>query len=132
MNRSSSSLRDRISTGLMLVAALAAVYAFVTAIGVALQAGPATQQVEWWRALGFLMFASIFVLLAFWPRRYPYLFELVILNKLILTIVEIFLIANNAENAASAAVADAVLVALLVAAYILSRRPKSLEQQGGR
>lgn len=121
MNPSNSLTRDRISTGLMLLAALGAAYAFVTAIGVASAAGPATQQVEWWRALGFSMFTAIFILLAFWPRRYPFLWELVILNKAALTVVEVLLINNNAENAASTATADGILVAVIIAAYLFSR-----------
>jgi hypothetical protein len=65
------------------------------------------------------MFTGIFVLLAFWPRRYPGLWELVILNKAALTIVEALLIRNNATNALSAAVADGILTIVLIAAYIL-------------
>jgi hypothetical protein len=65
----------------MLLSALGALYAFVTAIGATIAAGPATQQVEAWRALGYLMFAALFVLLGCWPRRYPYLWEVVIVNK---------------------------------------------------
>ncbi len=76
-----SVLRDRIALGLMLVSALGALYALATAIGATSAAGPATQQVEAWRALGYLMFAAIFVLLGLWPRRYPYLWEVVIVNK---------------------------------------------------
>lgn len=68
-----------------------------------------------------MMFAAIFVLLAFWPRRYPFLWELVILNKTILTAVGVYLARSSVENAAPAAAADAVLVVLLVAAYLLSR-----------
>ena len=123
-----SPIRDRIATVLMLIAALGAAFAFVTAVGAASSAGPATQQVEWWRAIGFLMFVAIFVLLAFWPRRYPFLWELVIFNKAVLTVIEIFLIRNNAENAATSAAADAVLVVLIIAAFILSRGYKSWKQ----
>lgn len=123
-----SPTRDRIAAVLMLIAALGAGYAFVTAAGAAANAGPATQQVEWWRAIGFLMFAAIFVLLAFWPRRYPFLWELVIFNKAVLTVIEIFLIRNNAENAATSAAADAALVVLIMAAFILSRGYKSWKQ----
>ena len=118
---SNTSARDWIAVVVMILAALGAFYAFVTAVGTAVQAGPATQQVEWWRALGFMMFTAIFVLLAFWPRRYPFLWELVILNKTILTVVEVYLARSSVENAASAAAADAILVVLLVAAYLLSR-----------
>ncbi len=116
-----SSTQDRIATGLLLLAALGAGYACIAAIGAATTASPATQQVEWWRVFGLLMFTGIFVLLAFWPRRHPGLWELVILNKAALTIVEALLIRNSATNAMSAAVADGILTIVLIAAYILSR-----------
>ena len=116
-----SVLRDRIALGLMLLSALGALYAFVTAIGATSAAGPATQQVEAWRALGYLMFAAIFVLLGLWPLRYPYLWEVVIVNKAALTVVEIVLIGKGAADAQSTALADGILTVLLVAAYLLSR-----------
>jgi hypothetical protein len=117
----SSKRNDRIAAGLMLLAAAGAAYAFVTSIGVAVAAGPATQQVEWWRAFGFLMFTGIFVLLAFGPRRYPGLWELVILDKIALTITEVVLTGNQVANAASSALADGILVVILIAAYLLGR-----------
>ena len=114
-------IRDRIATGIMLMAALGAFYAMVSGVGVATAAGPDTQQVEWWRVFGFLMFTGVFVMLAIGPRRYPGLWELVILDKVALTIAEILLIGKNAANAMNTAVADGILVILLIAAYLLSR-----------
>lgn len=119
MNASITPIRDRIGMGLMLLAALGALFAFANAVVWSTQAGPATQQVEWWRAVSFLMFVSVFVLLAFGPRRYPFLWELVILNKAILTVVELILIRGGAANALSSAVVDAALVFILIAAYVL-------------
>jgi cell division protein FtsW (lipid II flippase) len=113
--------RDKIAMVLMLVAALGALFSFITAVGTASSAGPDTQQVEWWRALGYLFFAFLFTLLAFWPRRYPFLWEIIILNKAVLTIVMIMLIQNNAANAATAAVADGILTIILLAAYLLGK-----------
>jgi hypothetical protein len=112
---------DRIAVGLMLLAAAGAAYAFVTSIGVAVAAGPATQQVEWWRTFGYLMFTGVFVLLAFGPRRYPGLWELVILDKIALTITEVLLTRDQVANAASSALADGILVVILIAAYLLGR-----------
>jgi len=104
----------------MLIAAVGALYAFVTAVSEAAQAAPATQQIETWRALGFAFFTGVFVLLGVWPRRYPGLWELAILDKGVLTIVEAFVI-RGAKDAQSAAVADAILTVVLVAAYVLGR-----------
>jgi uncharacterized transporter YbjL len=119
--RRASTIRDRIATILMLVSALGALFAFITAIGAVQTAGPATQQVETWRLFGFLMFAGVFVLLGIWPRRLPGLWELTIANKVGLTLVEALLIRTNAVGAQFAAISDAILCVFLVAAYLLSR-----------
>ena len=119
--RAAPTLRDRIATVLMLVSALGALYAFITAIGAVQTAGPATQQVESWRMFGFLMFAGVFILLGVWPRRLPGLWELTIANKVGLTIAEALLIRNNAAGAQFTAISDGILSAFLVAAYLLSR-----------
>lgn len=124
-NVEKSSSREQIATYLMLVAALGALYAFVTNIAIAAASSPQTQQVEWWRVFGFLMFAGLFVMLAFWPRRYPGLWELLILDKAALTVVEITLIGNNAADAVITAESDAILTILLVVAYVLSRGYRS-------
>lgn len=117
--------------GLMLVAALGAGYSFVAAIGAASAAGSDTQQVEWWRVLGFLMFTGLFLLLAFWPRRYPGLWELVIVDKAVLTIIEASLIRNQAVNALSSAIADGILTVVLIAAYFLSQGYSSWRRKHG-
>jgi hypothetical protein len=119
--RAASPTRDRIATVLMLLSALGALYAFITAIGAVQTAGPATQQVETWRLFGFLMFAGVFVLLGLWPRRLPGLWELTIFCKVGLTIAEALLIPSNAVGAQFAALADGILSVFLVAAYLLSR-----------
>ncbi|MGE5334319.1 MAG: hypothetical protein ACM3N4_06425 [Nitrososphaerota archaeon] len=119
--RVGADVRDRIATVLMLVSALGALYAFITAIGAVQAAGPATQQVETWRMFGFLMFVGVFVLLGVWPRRLPGLWELTIADKVGLTVVEVLLIGNHADGAQFAAISDGILCAFLIAAYLLSR-----------
>lgn len=116
-----SRIRDQIATGLMLVCALAAGYAFVTAIPAAQEAGPEVQQVETWRVFGYAFFACVFILLAVWPRRYPGLWEVLIINKAALTIAQWVLSGQGAEGAALGAISDLVLTVLLIAAYLLSR-----------
>ncbi|MGH2344086.1 MAG: hypothetical protein ACRDG4_02595 [Chloroflexota bacterium] len=117
----SRAIRDRGASILMIVSAIGALYALASAIGTVTSAGAATQQVEVWRMFGFAMFAGVFVLLAVWPRRYPGLWELVIINKAALTVAEVVLISNDATNAQSAAIADGILTVFLLAAYVLSR-----------
>ncbi|MCE1252180.1 MAG: hypothetical protein LWX83_01390 [Anaerolineae bacterium] len=118
-------VNDRISLGLMMLAALGAAYAFVSAIGVALTAGPETQQVEWWRAFGFLLFTVLFIMLAIKPRAYPGLWELIILDKAGLTVVEFWLISNDVVNAQSTAIVDGVLTVIILAAYLLAQGYRS-------
>ena len=117
----SSSSRDRIAKILMLASAAAALFALVMGIDLAMGSGPDTQQVEWWRVTGYAMFVGVFVLLAFSPRRYPGLWELVIVDKAALTVIEVFLITNNAANAATTAAADGSLTVIVIAAYLLGR-----------
>jgi hypothetical protein len=116
----SARLRDRLALGLMLLSALGALYGFVSSVGTVTGASLATQQVEAWRMIGFLMFSGVFVLLGLWPRRYPYLWELTIANKVALTLVQLILI-SRATNAMADGVVDAVVSVFLILAYILSR-----------
>ena len=68
--RTVATRRDRVATGLMLLAAIGAFISFVTSITSVATASPATQVVEIWRMYGFVIFTGLYVLLAFWPRRY--------------------------------------------------------------
>ena len=52
--------RDRVATGLMLLAAIGAFISFVTSINSVATASPATQVVEIWRMYGFLVFTGLY------------------------------------------------------------------------
>lgn len=123
--RSGSLTCDRIAALLIILAALGAVYGAVTGAAAAGAAGAETKLVEWWRVTGLLMFAGIFVLLAIGPRKYPGLWELVIFNKLILTVIESNLIGQNAANAQFSAVVDGILIAVILTAYFISQGYRS-------
>ena len=84
--------RDRVATGLMLLAAIGAFISFVTSINSVATASPATQVVESWHMYGFVVFTGLYVLLAFWPRRYPGIWELSILDKAALGITGLVLL----------------------------------------
>jgi hypothetical protein len=86
----------------------------------AVTAGPATQVVEIWRAYGYLVFAGLFVLLAFWPRRYPSVWERAICHKVALTISAPTLIAG-AVGAGTIVVADGLVAVFLIVSYVLAR-----------
>jgi hypothetical protein len=126
-------VRDRIALALMLLTALGAFYGFVASIGTVRQASAATQQVEAWRMIGFLMFSAVFVLLGVWPRRYPLLWEFTILNKLAITALQLLVI-PRAINALTDGAIDAIVTALLLVAYALVRgyEPALQLLRGGR
>lgn len=78
---------ERTGRALMALAAMAAAIASLSSIGTVADAGPETRMVETWRMAGLATFAGLFALLAYRPMHYAGLWELVILNKLILTVV---------------------------------------------
>ena len=106
------------ATGILVLAALGALSAFVVAVSAVRAAGPETLVVESWRMFGFLVFAGVFLLLAYRPRQYPGIWELVIFHK---AAVASFLavVGSEAIDGTSAAIADGVLAIALVVAYLL-------------
>lgn len=109
---------------LMGVAALGALVAAFGAIESVADADAATVMVETWRLYGFLTFAGLFVLLGWRPRSYRWLWEIVILNKLLLTITAGAYAAGvlgpgEVDGAAIAVVSDGILTAILLVAYVL-------------
>jgi hypothetical protein len=76
--------------------------------------------VEIWRFAGFVLFSGLFALLAYRPLHYAGVWELVIVNKLALTIVALTY-ASDADGAGEVALVDGVLTGVLFAAYLLSR-----------
>ncbi len=73
--------RDRAARVLLLLAALGALFSFGDAVGTTMVADPETRVTGSWRMYGYLVFAGLFVLLAFRPRRSPGVWELVIFHK---------------------------------------------------
>jgi hypothetical protein len=115
-----SRARDRIAMILLLLSAVGALFSFFGSIGPALSASPETQVVEIWRAYGYLVFAGLFVLLAFWPRRYPGVWELAIFHKVALTISAMTLI-SGATDTGTIILADGLVSVFLIVSYMLAR-----------
>jgi hypothetical protein len=113
-------IRDRVAQVLLVLAAVGAVFAVIGAIDAVANATPATRMVETWRLLGFGVFAGMFLLLAYRPRRYAGIWELAILNKLGLTLAALTYGAQ-VDGARTALVADGTITLMLLAAYVLSR-----------
>jgi hypothetical protein len=106
---------------LLLLAAAGALYSCLAAFSSIALASPALQMVESWRMYGFLVFGGLFVLLAFWPRHYPGIWELVIFHKAAMAITAATLIASGAPGAQTIALVDGTLAAITLAAYILTK-----------
>ncbi len=113
--------RDRTATVLMLLAAVGACVAFVSSISTVAAAGPATQVVEIWRMYGYIVFTGLYVLLAFWPRRYPGVWELAILDKAALGVTGLVLLGRGVADAQTILVFDGSLAVITLIAYILAK-----------
>ncbi|GII56565.1 hypothetical protein Pth03_49540 [Planotetraspora thailandica] len=116
----SARIRDLIARVLLLLAAVGALAAVATAVGVVADAGPATRMVETWRMLGFGVFTGVFLLLAYRPRLYAGIWELAVLNKLGLTLAALSF-GSGTDGAGEALIADGAVTLILLAAYVLSR-----------
>ena len=113
--------RDRVATGLMLLATLGAFFSFVTSINTIATSSPSTQVVEIWRMYGFLVFTGLYVLLAFWPRRSAGIWELVILDKVALGITGLVLLGRGVADAQTILIFDGSLAVITFVAYLLAK-----------
>src|SRR5574342_38814 len=92
--------QDRLGRGLMWLAGLGALSAFVSGMAAVNNATTETIWVETWRLFGFLVFTGMFVLLALRPRNSPGVWELVFFHKAAMAISALFL--SGAQGAAMA------------------------------
>lgn len=121
VTRSVSPWRDRLATGIMLIAAVGALISFIGSINSIAIASPATQVVEVWRMYGFVVFTGLYILLAFWPRRYPGVWELAILDKAALAITGLMLLGRGVADAQTILIFDGSLAVLTLIAYVLAK-----------
>ena len=113
-------MRDRIARIILGVCAAGALMATISmAVSVADADGP-LQPTETWQLAGLPVFAGLFVILAVGPRRTAGLWELVIANKLALVTAGATYLSGE-QGASEFVVVDGTLVALLIAAYVLTR-----------
>ncbi|GAA4940704.1 hypothetical protein EV188_112187 [Actinomycetospora succinea] len=110
---------DRIGRGLLLLAAVSSVAAFVGGLATMAAAPPDRPVVEGWRTFGFLVFTGLWVLLALRPRTSPGLWELVFLHKIAMVVLTLAVL--DVPEAATALVVDATLVVVTAIAYVLTR-----------
>lgn len=111
--------RDRLGRGLMWLAAFGALSAFASSLAAVQRAGPDSVWLETWRMFGFVVFAGLFALVAWRPRRIPGVWELTFGHKLAMAVAAILL--APAPEARAAGLVDAVLAGLIAVAYISTR-----------
>lgn len=119
-------MRGRVVRVLMGLPSASALAAAATAIGAVADAEPSALMVETWRMYGFVVFAALFALLAWRPLHYRWLWEIVIVNKLLLAVTAGgyatgVIGPGDVEDATAVFVADSVIVAVVVSAYLVCR-----------
>ena len=65
--------------------------------------------------------AMVLLLLAFFPRRYPGIWELAILNKAALAVTGLILLGHDIQDASTILFSDGTLALIIALAYILTR-----------
>ncbi|MEI4270489.1 hypothetical protein TEK04_02025 [Klenkia sp. LSe6-5] len=75
--------------------------------------------VQGWRTFGFLVFFSLWVMVAVWPRRTPGAWELIFVHKVAITVFALTL--GGAPEARETALIDGWLVLSGAVAYVLAR-----------
>ncbi len=112
--------RDRVTLGLMVLAAIAVLGLITTAIPALGASGPALDaRME--AGLGAVFFAALFVLLGLRPRSYPVVFELAILHRVGLGAFGLVTAISGAMGALVPALADVAITVLIAAAYVFGR-----------
>ena len=108
------------------LAAAGALAAAISAFTTITEARPSALMPGTWRFYGFLVFAALFALLNWRPRHYRWLWEIVILNKLLLAVTAGgyatgVIGPGEVDGAMAAFVADGVLAAAILTAYVFGR-----------
>jgi hypothetical protein len=111
--------QDVLGRSLTALAALGALFAFISGFSSAHMVSPDRLWVELWRLVGFLLFAAIFVLLTLRPRRSAGLWELGFFHKASMAVISLFI--PTAAEASMAGMIDGILAMMLLAAYFLTR-----------
>lgn len=114
--------RIRAAQALLWLAAVAAAVAAIMALASLGAANDDIKVVQTWRAYGLVVFAGLFALLALYPHAYRGVWELVLFHKLALTLTALaYLAQGGIPGTSTIIVSDGILVAVLVAAYVLCR-----------
>ncbi|MBQ2263686.1 MAG: hypothetical protein II336_20270 [Loktanella sp.] len=118
--------RDKTARYLMIALSVATLGAFANAAAEFGSLPPDRLIVGTWQILGFAVFAGLFALLAIWPRRMPGLWELILLHKVGVTLMNIGFIETvsgpmPSDNPTAVVMIDGTLVAITLLAYVLAQ-----------
>ena len=116
-----SELRVRMARGLLLVSGSGALASLTSAIPHATDANGATAVMAWHDLLSFPVYAGLFALLAWRPRGYPGVWELLIVQKAAMAVITTGLARRAATDATLTASVDGGLALVLIVAYVLAR-----------
>ncbi len=108
-------MRDVIAKVVMIML----VYIAVAGLFSPLPAPPELAYTVGWRRMASLVFAGLFLLLAYKPRRYPGVWELCLFHRAALALYAAYLTAGG-QNERPAIAINAIILALLLIAYILT------------
>ncbi len=110
--------RDRLARLLMALNAALALVAGVLGAGAALAAPEGQIIVEWWRALGFLVFSALWLVVALRPRGAPGAWEVILVHKTAMVVVAGL---TGAVGAGEVIAVDGYLAVSTLGAYLACR-----------
>ena len=114
-------LYARISLGLMAVLAAGALFAFARQLGAMDGYEGPRAAVEAWRLLAYPVFAALFLMLGFFPRRMPGLWEAVFLHKAGMALLLLLVFKDAGDDRMLMIATDFTLAGVLAAGYLLTR-----------
>ncbi|MFJ1767485.1 hypothetical protein ACIOD2_44665 [Amycolatopsis sp. NPDC088138] len=117
--RTTTSRRDLVGRGLLLLASLATVGAGIRGIVYMTQVSDDRVWIESWRMTAFMLVAGLFALLAWTPRAQRGVWELLFAQKAVLVVIAVAL--GDVPEAREAGFVDFGLVVILVVSYLLCR-----------
>jgi hypothetical protein len=111
---------DRIGRTLLALDAASTIgFAFVDGIRRVTQAADAQVMMEFWVTTAYLVFAGLWAILAWAPRRYRGIWELILIQKIAVTAFAWILI--DKPDAVRNTISDTSLVVTTIVAYVLCR-----------
>jgi peptidoglycan/LPS O-acetylase OafA/YrhL len=112
---------QKTARGILALLSVLALIAGASSLGAVIDAPTSTRAVETWRMVGFFTFAALFSLLAQKMQNNKELWSIIIANKLALTVIGIFFVAQGGIAGASDFVAfDGTISILLIIASFLA------------